>query len=288
MDIVPQLVANSIIAGALYSIVALGFNLVYGTVKFFDIGYGALIAAGAYAVFYFSKILGLPLASAIFLGIAITALLYFLMYTFVYTPLRRRQASSMVLLVASLGLFTAIQALIAMLFTSQSQTLYRETTFPEVITFAGGSITSIQLGMLAAAVLILIVLVLIFKYTLFGKAVRAIGDDEEVAKIVGVHTEKVIGGVFLIAGAIAAVSGIFVGYDTVIEPTMGMGLFLKGVIASIVGGIGNVYGAVLGAFLLGFVENFGIWKIPGEWKDAIAFALLIGFLAFRPQGILRK
>jgi len=79
-----------------------------------------------------------------------------------------------------------------------------------------------------------------------------------------------------------------VGFDTGIEPTMGLSLFLKGVIAAIIGGIGSIYGAVLGAFLLGFAENFGIWKISGEWKDAIAFALLIAFLLFRPKGIIRK
>ena len=81
---------------------------------------------------------------------------------------------------------------------------------------------------------------------------------------------------------------ILIGFDTGIEPTMGMSLLLKGVIACIIGGIGNVYGGVIGAFLLAFIENFGIWQISGEWKDAIAFAVLILFLLFRPQGIFRK
>jgi branched-chain amino acid transport system permease protein len=97
----------------------------------------------------------------------------------------------------------------------------------------------------------------------------------------------VIQRVFIIGGAIAGLAGILVGYDTGLEPTMGMNLLLKGVIASIIGGIGNVWGGFLGAFLLGFVENFGIWKISGEWKDAIAFGLLIIFLLVRPKGILR-
>ena len=87
---------------------------------------------------------------------------------------------------------------------------------------------------------------------------------------------------------IAGVSGIAIGFDTGIEPTMGMNLLLKGVIASIIGGVGNVYGGVLGAFFLGFVENFGIWKISGEWKDTIAFGVLILFLIFKPGGIMGK
>ena len=120
---------------------------------------------------------------------------------------------------------------------------------------------------------------------MFGRAVRAVGDDEDVSKIVGINTDKVIGKVFLIGSAIAGLAGILIGFDTGIEPTMGMSLLLKGVIACIIGGIGNIYGGVLGAFFLGFVENFGIWHISGEWKDAIAFTVLILFLLFRPQGI---
>jgi len=129
-------------------------------------------------------------------------------------------------------------------------------------------------------------LILLLYKTKFGKAVRAINDDEEVAKIVGINTNKIIGYVFFIGSAIAGLAGILVGFDTGIEPTMGLNLLIKCVIASIVGGVGNIYGGVLGAFLLGFVENFGIWKISGEWKDAIAFGLLILFLIFRPRGIM--
>jgi branched-subunit amino acid ABC-type transport system permease component len=109
-----------------------------------------------------------------------------------------------------------------------------------------------------------------------------------VARIIGLNTDKINGYVFFIGSALAGFAGILVGFDTGIEPTMGLGLLLKGVIVSIIGGVGNIYGGVLGAFLLGFVENFGIWKISGEWKDAIAFALLIVFLIFRPQGIMNK
>ena len=120
------------------------------------------------------------------------------------------------------------------------------------------------------------------------EVIKAISDDEEVAKIVGINTNKIIGRVFFIGSAIAGLAGILTGFDIGIEPTMGMSLLLKGVIASIIGGVGSVYGGVIGAFLLGFVENFGIWKISGEWKDAIAFSVLILFLLFRPNGILKK
>ncbi len=287
MDILPQLIANSIIAGAIYTLVALGFNLIYSTVRFFDLGYGALTAVGAYTVFFVTRMLGLPLWGAILAGIIVSGTVGWLMGRLVYQPLRERKASTMVLLVASLGVFTALQAVVAILFSSQFRTL-ASTAGQRIFTVGGGIITQTQLIILIVAFSIMGVLAAVLKFTTFGKAVRAVSDDESVAKIVGINTNKVIGRVFFIGSAIAGVAGMMVGFDTGIEPTMGLSLLLKGVIAAIVGGIGNVYGSVAGAFLLGFVENFGIWHISGEWKDAIAFALLIIFLLLRPQGIFKR
>lgn len=288
MDIIPQLIVNSVIAGAIYAMIALGFNLIYGTAKFFDLGYGALTAVGGYSVYYLSKVMGLDPLLSIVLGVLISGLLGTLIYRLVYVPLRARKSSSMVLLVAALGVMTAVQAIVAILFTSQFQTLSRDASNEVVYNIFGGVITHTQVIILACGLIIMFAIGLVFKFTLFGKAVKAVGDDEEVSKIVGINTTKIIGRVFFIGSAIAGLAGILVGYDTGIEPTMGLSLLLKGVIASIIGGIGNVYGGVLGAFLLGFIENFGIWKISGEWKDAIAFGVLIIFLLFRPQGILKK
>ena len=267
--------------------VALGFNLIYGTVKFFDIGYGALTTVGGYVVFLLYKKFGLDLSLSIALGILFTGFIGYLVNALVYKKLRDRRASGMVLLVASLGVLTVLQAIVAMIFSSQFQTLSIGGA-SKVYEIWGAIITQVQLVILITGLLIMIVLGLVLKKTMFGKAVSAVADDEEVAKIVGINTNKIIGVVFFIGSMIAGLAGIFVGFDTGIEPTMGMSLLLKGVIASIIGGIGNIYGGVLGAFLLGFVENFGIWKISGEWKDAIAFGLLIIFLLFRPSGILKK
>ena len=288
MDILPQLVVNSIIAGAIYAMIALGFNLIFGTVKFFDLGYGALTTVGGYAAFYFSETLGLNIGLAAVFGIIVAGSVGFLINKFIYSRLVKNKATSMVLMVASLGVLTAMQAIIAIIFTSQFQTLSGAIGPSKVYEIFGGVITQVQLIILVLAILIMIGLGLVLKFTRFGKAVRAIGDDQRVAEIVGIHTSKVVGKVFFVGSMIAGLAGILYGLDTGIEPTMGLSLLLKGVIASIIGGIGNVYGGVLGAFLLGFVENFGIWKISGEWKDAIAFVVLILFLLFRPNGLLKR
>ena len=288
MGILPQLILNSIISGAIYTLVALGFNLIYGATKFFNLAHGIMAAIGGYAVFYFAKTLGLDVYVAIILGVALAGLVGFGLDKFIYLPLRRRKASNMVLLVASLGAMTALQAVIAILFSSRFKTLSGNVGTQKLFTILGGVITQTQFVILLSAALVMAGLVVFLYKTQFGKTVRAISDDEEVARIIGINTNKIIGYVFFIGSAITGFTGILVGFDVGIEPTMGLSLLLKGVIASIVGGVGNIYGGVLGAFLLGFVENFGIWKISGEWKDAIAFALLITFLIFRPRGIMNK
>jgi len=288
MGMFPQLILNSIITGAIYTLVALGFNFIYGAQKFFNLAHGTMAAIGGYAVFYFAKTLGLDTYVAIILGVALAGLVGFGLDKFIYLPLRRRKASNMVLLVASLGAMTVLQAVIAILFSSRFKTLSGNVDTQKLFTILGGVITQTQLVILLSAALIMVGLVVLLYKTQFGKAIRAISDDEEVARIIGINTNKIIGYVFFIGSAIAGFAGILIGFDVGIEPTMGLSLLLKGVIASIIGGIGNIYGGVLGAFLLGFVENFGIWKISGEWKDAIAFALLITFLIFRPRGIMNK
>ncbi len=288
MSILPQLILNSIIAGAIYTLVALGFNLIYSTTKFFNLAHGTMAVIGGYVVFWLTRLHDFPLWVSIPLAVIGAGLAGVLSDRLVYTRLRTRKASGMVLLVASLGIFTAIQAVIAIIFTSQFQTLTTGQSISTVYDVFGGAITETQVVILVTGLVIMGLIGCMLKFTKLGMAIKAVGDDEEVAKIVGINTERVIGVVFFIGSAIAGVAGLLVGFDTGLEPTMGLALLLKGIVAAIVGGVGSLYGGVLGAFLLGFVENFGIWHLSGEWKDAIAFVLLIIFLIFRPQGIMRK
>lgn len=285
MGILPQLIVNSLIAGSIYTLVALGFNLIYGATKFFNLAHGVIATIGGYSVFLLGKQFGWNIYLAIIIAVLFSGLIGYLIEFFLYRKLRARKASNMVLLVASLGAFTALQAVIAIIFTSQFQTLPNGALGSHVYHIGSAAITQIQVIALVAGIIIYLGLLLFLKKTLIGKAVRAVSDDEEVARIVGINTNRTIALVFFIGSAIAGVAGILVGFDTGIEPTMGLPLLLKGVIAAIVGGVGSIHGAIVGSFVLGFVENFGIWKLAAEWKDAIAFILLIIFLLFRPSGI---
>lgn len=288
MSILPQLIANSIIAGALYSLLALGFNLIFSTVRFFDLGYGALPTVGGYVLFYLFREQGFSLLPSIIIGILSAGLIGYIANRFVYRKLRDKKSSSMVFLVASLGVLTIIQSIIAIIFTSQFKVLSTSGFGSNVFQVGSAVITDVQLTMLISGIILMFLIALFLRKTLLGKAIKAVSDDEEVSKIVGINTEKIISFVVLVGSMIGGYAGILVGFDTGIEPVMGMALLLKGVVASIIGGVGNVYGGVLGAFILGFAENFGIWKISGEWKDTIAFIILIIFLLFRPQGIFGK
>jgi len=288
MDIAVQITLNAIIAGAIYSLATLGFNLSYSTTRFFDLGYGAYAAAGAYAVLWFYKSIGLDIVSSIGLGILVAGCIGFAIEKVVFRQLRRRKASRTVLLIASLGVLTVIQAMLAILFTSQFQTLSKDIGSTRTVGIFGGVMTETQLLILLSAIIVMLVLSFVMRTTMFGKAVRAIADDEEVAQIVGINSERIIGIVFFVSACIAGLAGIVVGFDTGIQPTIGLSILLKGVIAAIIGGLGDVYGGVLGAFLLAFIENAAAWQFAGEWKDAIAFLILIVFLLFRPYGIRGK
>jgi len=290
MDIVPQLVVNSVIAGSLYALITLGFNLIYGTTKFFNLAHGVFAACGAYTVFWLVKIANLPLNLfvACAIGVICAGFLGWMLDVLVFLPLRKRKASSMVLMVASLGAVTAIQAVLAILFTSQFQTLETGGAGSYAYDVLGAIITETQIIIIVSSVCVVAMLGYIARYTTFGKAVEAVRDDEEIARMVGINTNRIISKVFFIGSAIAGLAGILIGFDTGIEPIMGMNILLKGTIAAIIGGVGSLYGGFLGAFVLGFVENFGIWKISGEWKDAIAFIVLIIFLLVRPQGIIKR
>ena len=282
-----QILANSLITASVYGLLAIGFNLIYGTVRFFDLSFAAIPVIGAYMVLLFAKMLHLPLWLGIAISIIIGSLVSFGVYRLVYIPLRLRKASKMVFLVAALGLYTVAISIIPIFFTSQFQTL-SNTINVTTITIGSAIVTNVQLIFILLFAAIGLVTAIILQKSRIGKAIRAVADDEEVTKTMGINTEAIIGKVFLAGGAIAALTGIMVGFDTGMEPGMGFGLILKAVIACIIGGVGNIYAGIIGAIFLAVIENVGVWYFSAEWKDLIAFTVLIIFLLVRPQGIFKK
>ena len=209
------------------------------------------------------------------------------LYRGLYVYMRERSRSPLIMLVASLGILLAITAATTIVFQSAPRPL------PDAFgvsswTVSGAYIKGFNVFTIGVALAGFVGLLLLLRMTTFGKAVRAIGDDEEVSKVVGINTTVIIAAVFFIGAMFAALAGLLSGHDTAIQPRMGLLLLLKGWIASVVGGLGNLYGALVGGFALGMIEQFGIWDLAGEWKDVISFILLILFLSFWPRGLIPR
>ena len=238
---------------------------------------GFLLAGADGSELYLSWLLTCLLAGSV--GLAL--------YRGLYVHMRERANSPLIMLVASLGVLLSFTAFISIAFESAPRPL-PETFGSTSISVAGAYIKGFNIFAIGVALLGFAAMWIMLQKTAFGRAVRAIGDDEQVAKVVGINTVVVVSIVFFIGAAYAALAGLLSGHDTAIQPKMGLLLLLKGWIASVVGGIGNLYGAILGGFVLGMVEQFGIWDLAGEWRDAIAFILLILFLSFWPNGLLPR
>jgi len=279
-----QLLLNGIIAGGIYSLIALSFTIIYRTVKFFHFAHGVVYTGGAYLAYTFAISLGFPFLLSFFLATVLAAILGLCIDRLVYSPLRQKKATNLVLLIASFGIFIFIQNLIQLIYGAQILTL-RTGPIREGYQIFSAVITPIQVMILVVSVALMLALWLFIQKTKMGKAMRAVADDPVGASVVGIYPEHTILTAFAIGSAAAGIAGILISLETNIEPTMGFSAILKGMIASIIGGIGSIPGAMFGGFFLGIVENLGIWKIQAGWKDTIAFAVLIVFLLFRPGGI---
>jgi branched-chain amino acid transport system permease protein len=282
---IQQLIFNGIIAGSIYALIAIGFTIIYRTVKFFHLAHGVVYTVGAYFAYTFFISLHLNLILSFLFSIILSSILGIAIDRFVYYPLRKQNASDLIFLLASFGVFIFLQNLIQLIYGAQILTI-RTGPVKEGHHFLGAVITDIQITILLVSLVSLMGLWIFIQKTKLGKAMRAVSDDPIAASVVGINPEKIIMISFAIGSALAGLAGILISFETNIEPTMGFNAILKGVIASIVGGIRSILGAVLGGFFLGLAENLGIWKIQAGWKDAISFLILIIFLLLRPQGLL--
>ena len=249
-------------------------------------GIGTLVL-GAYCGLLVAKTPGSSLYLSWGVSSLVAGAIGLALYRGLYVYMRRRARSPLIMLVASLGVLLALTSFTTIIFQSAPRPL-PEAFGSDPWGLGGASIKPFNVFTVGVVFAGFAGLVLLLKRTSFGKAVRAISDDEEVSQVVGINTTAVIAVVFFIGATFAALAGLLSGHDTAIQPRMGLLLLLKGWIASVVGGVGNIYGAIVGGFVLGLVENYGIWDLAGEWKDVISFILLIIFLAFWPKGLIPR
>lgn len=272
---IQQLILNGVITGSIYALIAIGFTIIYKTVKFFHLAHGVVYTFGAYLAYSVisSNLFNnfkLKFFIGIITGIIGATILGVLIDRLVYLPLRKKKASNLIFLLASFGVFIFIQNLIQLIYGAQILTI-RTGSIKEGRHFFGAVITDIQIIIIIVSFFLLIVSSLFIKKTRLGKAMRAVSDDPITASVVGINPEKTIFTSFIIGSSLAGIGGILISFETNIEPTMGFNAILKGIIASIIGGIGSIEGSVLGGFFLGLAENIGIWRYRPDGRTLFLF-----------------
>jgi branched-chain amino acid transport system permease protein len=282
-----QLVLNGIIAGSIYSLVAIGFALIYQTTRFFHFAHGAVYTFGAYFAYLFYTQLGFDKFVAFPLACICAMLIGVICEIMIYKPMRVRKATDLTLLIASLGLYIVLQNIISMLWGDDTKTM-RTGEVVEGHEFLGARITDIQIAIIVTSIVLIALISLMLSQMKFGKALRALANDPELARLSGINSDRYIMYTFAIGSFLAAVAAIMISFDTDMTPTMGFNALVMGVIAVIVGGINSLPGAALGGLFIGLAQNLGVWQLPSKWQDTIAFVILILFLLFRPYGMLGK
>jgi branched-chain amino acid transport system permease protein len=288
---------NGLALGSIYALIALGYTMVYGVLRFINFAHSDVMMLGAFAAYFLAPLMANVFAAQSYSGAlavmalaaVICAIIGILIEFLAYRPLRRRP--KLTVLITAIGVSLFIE------FTCQHSAVFGATTrpFPKLVPehdfqFGGLSVNSSDIGVLIVTALLLAGLWWIVQRTRVGVAMRAVSFNERAASLMGVNINRIISFTFGLGSALAAVAGIFYSMRAPgIEPLMGIQPGLRAFTAAVVGGIGNLPGAALGGVLLGLLETFA-GGVPGlsNYRDGISFAILILILLFRPAGLLGK
>lgn len=296
MDTFVQQLINGLTIGSIYALIALGYTMVYGILKLINFAHGDVYMIGAYvgfliAVYAFNSepsIVGFLVV--LFGSMIIAGVIGILIERFAYRPVRK--FSRMTTLITAMGMSLLIEYLFTFIFSGIPR------SFPLLITndnfnlFGDVTMNTSQIMIFVISIALMIGLQYIIFYTKVGKAMRAVSFNLNSAKLMGVNTDFVIAFTFALGSGLAAAAGVLVAqYQPKIFPLMGLMTGLKAFVAAVLGGIGNVPGAVLGGLLIGMAETFVVGYgqnigIPSTYRDAVAFAILILVLLIRPAGLL--
>jgi len=287
-----QQILNALQLGSVYALIALGYTMVYGILRMINFAHGDIFMVSTYVGFFAASFLlgrfaHLPNALVFVLMLVISMLATSLLAVFIervaYKPLRNAPRISAV--ITALGVGLVLENLTLAVIGPEPRIL------PQVISklsfsVGGVTISAIQLVILAISAVVMFVLDTIVRKTMTGTAMRAISFDKSVVPLMGVPTDRIISVTFALGSSIAAVGGILYGIAYMIDPYMGIRIGWWAFISAVVGGIGNIRGAMVGGYILGFVEIFVAAFLPSTYRDLVAFALLLLLLVFKPTGIL--
>ncbi len=279
-----QQLINGLTTGSVYALIALGYTMIYGILGLINFAQGEIYMCSAFvAVLLLASGVNFYLAFA--LGMAAAALLGVVLERVAFRPLRG--CHPLVPLISAIGASIFLQSLALLLFGPNDRPFPIQFTFSS-IKIAGLPVSTLQITILAVALAFMGLLIIFVRYTTYGKAIMACALDRDTARLMGINVDRMVSLTFLVGSALSGAAGIMMAiYYNATYPRMGLLPGLKAFSAAILGGVGNIPGAILGGLLLGVGESLGAAYISSGFKDAIAFAILILVLLLRPQGILR-
>jgi len=279
-------IINGLTLGSTYSLIALGYTMVYGILELINFAHSEIYMIGAFIGLIMVTVYNFPFWLALFVSMAGSCLLGIIIEKIAYKPLRK--ANRIAPLISAIGVSIFLQNITLILAGPQARPFpanFRGTT---IKLGANAQISSLQLLILLVSILLMLSLHYLIHKTKIGQAIRATAQDKEAAQLMGIKIDQIISFTFAIGSALGGAAGVLVGvYFNSADPMMGFFPGLKGFVAAVLGGIGSIPGAMVGGLILGIVEVFGAVYMS-QYKDAIAFAVLIIILLLKPAGILGR
>lgn len=278
-----QFVINGLITGILYSLLAIGFAMVYNTTRIFHISAAGLYVFAAY-VFWFCHIqMQISLFAGAIFSLLLTMFLSWIIEFVVYRPLKRRNSSLNVMMIASIGVMTVLVNVIALSFGHEAK--FVNTAVQKTFNIGAIILTTPQIWQLFVGGLILICCVVVLKYSSYGRRLRALSEDETLYETLGYNINRTRDVVFAISGLFIAVASCLNVYDVGVEPNVGMNFLLNAMVAMMIGGMGRLTPCIIGGLSLGILQSLAVSQIAASWQNAVTFAILLTLLFVRPQGI---
>lgn len=284
MDILIQQLFNGLTLGSVYSLVALGLTLVYGILHIPNFAHGALYMVGGYITLTMMTQAGMNYWIAIVISCVVVGGLAVLMERLVFHPLRHAPAIHDK--IAAIGIMLFLEALVQFIWGAEYQTM--TSPYGAVVNVAGVTLTMQRLLIIVSTVVVMIVLYIFLKKTFTGATIIALSQNREGANLVGINTNRVAMLTFLISGALAAIAVSLSAPINLVFPGMGHLVLTKAFVIIILGGMGSIPGAIAGGYILGFTESLGATYLSNDYKDVIAFVILVLILTIKPNGLFAK
>ncbi len=281
-----QQLVNALSLGCVYALFALGFTLIFGVLGVINLSHGAVFMVGAYAAEQAVAHLELPLAGALASAFLAAGMLGLAIDWLVLRPLRARGAPHLIPMIATIGVGIILTNAAQGIFGAQNIRFPVQLVSQRTLSFAGIDVTVLELGIIFVSFALMAVLLLALQKTQLGRALRAIAESPRAAYLLGINVEGLFFLTSFVAAALGGVAGVLIGlYSNALFPLMGKSMLEKGIAVIILGGMGDMRGALIGGLFLGLAEVLSVAYIGSSMRDAVAFGLLFLILLVRPKGL---